>query len=197
VTDTEVIDRAAGDARDARGHRLVWAFVGVAVVGLVLLAVAFFSYRMAATGRDAKQDATIAALGDQADDNARDAQRLAEQVEQLGAEPVVEPPTVGERGERGEQGDRGPRGETGPAGPTGAAGSTGAQGPAGVDGQPGADGAQGPIGPPGPEGPAGEPGPTCPAGYTAQSRRYDPTPVPGDEETWWVCVADLPVGEES
>jgi hypothetical protein len=50
----------------------------------------------------------------------------------------------------------------------------------------------GPSGPAGPAGPEGPPGPICPDGYTAMSRRYDPSPMPGDEETWWVCVQDPP-----
>ncbi|TKG63092.1 hypothetical protein [Prauserella endophytica] len=45
----------------------------------------------------------------------------------------------------------------------------------------------------GPKGDKGDPGPTCPPGYTANSRTNDPTPLApdsGDEETWWVCVAN-------
>jgi hypothetical protein len=78
----------------------------------------------------------------------------------------------------------------------------------GVDGRDGVDGADAPPPsdeqiaaavadylrehppPAGPQGERGPPGPTCPEGYVASSREYDPNPLPGDEETWWVCVAD-------
>lgn len=199
MTDTEVISRPAEQARDDRGWRLLWAFVVVLLVGVVALAVAFFASRSTASSRDAEQDRTITALAGQADSNAEDAQALADQVEQLGAVPVVDPPRPGERGPQGERGPAGQNGEPGPPGPTGPQGETGPPGSDGAEGTAGDTGTQGPAGEPGPQGPpgpAGEqgppgpPGPTCPEDYVATSRENDPTPLPGDEETWWVCVKE-------
>jgi hypothetical protein len=90
---------------------------------------------------------------------------LAEQVESLGAEPVVEPGDIGadvvavpgpagksgEPGPPGAQGIPGPAGEPGAEGPPGPAGDQGPAGPSGGDGDPG------PVGPEGPSGPSGSP----------------------------------------
>lgn len=195
MTDTEIIGGAADHARDDRGRRLIWIFVGLAIAGLVALAVAFFA-------RSAAQDGTIADLQDQANANADVAQQLFDQVKKLGAEPVVEPPSPGEQGEPGAQGERGeqglpgrdgdagPTGPTGPTGPQGTPGADGADGTTGEAGSVGPTGEPGPAGPQGPQGEQGPPGPTCPADYVAASRQYDPSPLPGDEETWWVCVEE-------
>ncbi|WP_053170565.1 collagen-like protein [Streptomyces sp. SBT349] len=100
---------------------------------------------------------------------ARDA--LAEQVQDLGAEPVAGPP--GSRGDAGAAGEQGPPGDSGPMGPRGPGGEDGDDGPAGDPGDPGNPGAAGSDGPsgtpgaagePGPPGAAGEPGPAGPAG---------------------------------
>ena len=147
---------------------------------------------------------------------ARDA--LAQQVEQLGAEPVAGPP--GSRGQPGESvtgppGPRGPQGSTGPPGPvgpsgpagrkgaTGDAGADGAAGPAGEDGTAGeagvsgTDGVQGEPGPAGPAGPAGQAGPQGeqgprgepgPAGPTCPTG-YSLQPPPGDPDAL-VCRRD-------
>jgi hypothetical protein len=85
----------------ADGHRKIWAAVGVTLVGVALLAVAYFSQRGTARERDAEQDQTITSLSALADDNARAAVELAEQVRGLGGVPVVQPPTPGERGRDG------------------------------------------------------------------------------------------------
>lgn len=201
MSDTEVIERAAAGARDDRGRRLIWVFVGVAITGVVAVAIAvFFMF-----GRNAAQDGTIADLQDQASANADVAQQLFDQVKKLGVEPVVEPPGPGTPGEPGARGGQGDQGLPGPGGPAGPVGSTGPSGPAGPEGMPGTDGAGGTTGEAGPAGPAGEPGPagsqgpqgdqgspgpTCPADYVATSRQYDPSLLPGDEETWWVCVKE-------
>lgn len=107
---------------------------------------------------------------------------LRSQLEGLNVEPVVGPPTTGERGpigpigpagprgergERGRQGSTGARGETGEQGEQGDRGEQGEQGPIGPMGPAGPvgmTGAQGPAGPTGPAGPQGEPGPQGPAG---------------------------------
>jgi collagen triple helix repeat protein len=168
VTDTEMIDRPAEQARDLRGRRWLWVFVGVGLTGLLALTIAFFASRSEASSRDAEQDSTIAALEDQADANAQDAQALAEQVKALGAVPVVEPARPGEGGPRGEPGRDGDPGPTGPAGPTGPGGPTGPPGPAGDAGDPGPPGPQGDPGPAGTDGQPGVDGPpgSPPASWT-------------------------------
>lgn len=199
MTDTEVIDRNVEQARDDRGRVWLWVFAGVALVGLMALAVAFFSYRSTMSDE-------IDGLETQVVANAQDARALADQVEDLGAVPVVDPPQPGDPGPQGDRGPAGPAGRdgrdgapgspgpTGPTGPTGNPGSAGVSGADGAAGDPGPQGAAGEPGPTGPAGPPGEqgpPGPTCPDGYSATAREYNPTPlVPGDEETWWVCVAN-------
>jgi hypothetical protein len=96
VTDTRTdIQQATEDAKDSRGHRGIWLAFGVILAGLTLLAVAYFFDRQAILGLETR-----------ADDNARTAQVLAEQVRKLGGVPVVQPPNP----ERGPQGDRGPAG---------------------------------------------------------------------------------------
>lgn len=127
--------------------------------------------------------------------DARDA--LAQQVEELGAEPVAGPP--GSRGEpgktvigpQGEPGPSGPPGSPGPSGPPGKDGRNGAAGTDGISvtGSPGAPGMQGPPGPPGPpgadgkdgvdgqdgkDGVDGKDGQACPDGYSMQAPAYDP-----------------------
>lgn len=112
----------------------------------------------------------------------------------------------GEPGERGEPGtpgipgipgDPGPSGAPGPPGPSGPGGPPGEPGTPGSGGDPGEAGPPGPQGEPGPAGPqgapgppgeTGPPGPDCPPGFIAQARQYDPTVLPGDEETWFICV---------
>jgi hypothetical protein len=105
---------------------------------------------------------------------------LAEQVRQLGGQPVAEG-KPGDRGEPGPQGERGPQGPQGPQGPEGKPGAqgrpgingvdgrspaclltanacTGPTGPAGADGTDGKDGAQGKDGAAGRDGVDGEDG---------------------------------------
>lgn len=161
MTDTEIIGGAADRARDDRGRRLIWMWVGVTVAGMVALAIAFFATR----GHDAAQDSTIADLRDRANANAVAAQQLATQVEQLGAVPVVEPPTPGEPGQPGAQGEQGPPGRDGA---TGSVGPTGPTGSSGLDGSTGDPGPAGPQGEPGPAGVDGQPGAAGPAGANGQ-----------------------------
>lgn len=175
MSDTEVIERAADGARDERGRRLVWLFVGIAIAGVIAVAVAFFATR----GHDAAQDDTIAELKAQATANADVAQQLFDQVKQLGGQPVVEPPPPGDRGTDGADGRDGVDGEDGHDGQPGKDGADGtsppcltetaqcrgADGRDGVDGAPGAagqDGANGADGANGQDGAGGAP----PAGWT-------------------------------
>jgi hypothetical protein len=199
--------RAVERTDPSASRRWIWSWIAAAMLAVCLAGGGwYFAER-------------IGQLQDQADANASDARALADQVEGLGAEPVVDPPAA-EQGPRGEpgadgadggdgrdgvDGEDGQPGPTGPTGPPGPDGPPGADGTNGVDGASGVDGANGPPGPagePGPAGPAGPPGPQgepgeqgppgpiCPDGYTASSRQWDPTPLlPGDEETWWVCVS--------
>jgi hypothetical protein len=113
---------------------------------------------------------------------------LAEQVESLGAEPVVEPGDIngdivvipGPKGDKGEPGTDGP---VGPIGPTGAPGPPGADGAAGSDGATGASGAAGEAGEAGQAGTPGEPGApgapgetVCPAGFQFMDVRIPSSP---------------------
>lgn len=201
MTDARIVERAADRAEDRRGHRLMWLFVGLALFGLAVLTTAFFSYRAASTDE-------IRALDRRADDNATVANRLADQVEQLGATPVVDPPSPVDDADPDDPEAQDPEVQDpeiqnpetqDPEIQDPEKDDAAIPGPAGRDGQTppcmseptqcrGTDGANGKDGEEGPQGP---PGPTCPNGYTAASRTYDPTPlVAGDEETWWVCVAD-------
>lgn len=97
---------------------------------------------------------------------ARDA--LAQQVQQLGGEPVAGPPgsrgKVGPEGPEGEPGDRGPMGPQGPGGEPGPSGSPGPSGEPGEPGKAGPSGAPGAAGEAGPPGPQGDPGPAGPQG---------------------------------
>lgn len=177
MTDTEIIGGAADRARDDHGRRLIWIFVGITIVGMLALAVAFF----ATNGRDSAQDDTITQLQGQANANADAAQQLADQVKQLGAVPIVEPPRPGDRGAQGEQGEQGPPGHdgatgpSGPTGPTGPPGSTGADGPAGAEGSAGDPGPAGPQGDPGPPGVDGQPGQDGTAGQPPSSWTWTDT----------------------
>jgi hypothetical protein len=104
---------------------------------------------------------------------------LANQVEQLGAKPVVNkvdiPKTI--EGPKGETGPQGATGDIGPQGPPGPIGPQGPAGPQGKQGQypqcllaatkcVGPQGAVGPQGPAGKDGVAGPAGPQGPAGAT-------------------------------
>ena len=108
---------------------------------------------------------------------------LAEQLRQLGEDPVIEPtapPPTGQLipipGPRGEscieeigyprcRGTKGNSGAPGAVGPAGAAGENGAPGATGPQGETGPAGPQGPAGPAGPQGPKGDPGTAKPGTY--------------------------------
>jgi hypothetical protein len=186
VTDGQLaVSRAAEAAIDHRGHRLMWACLMLVVIGVTAVGIVVWSVL---SGQDEQGDA-ISSLELQADRNAVAAQQLANQVRDMGGQPVVQPPSPGERGPAGAQGPEGVSGPSGPPGPIGPGGPAGApsspgtagepgadgvQGPAGSDGAAGANGAPGPAGPQGPQGPqgdtgpAGAPGPACPAGYESR-----------------------------
>lgn len=127
----------------------------------------------------------LAELQGQADANAVAAQQLANQVEDLGATPVVEPPQAGERGPQGERGSPGRDGVAGADGQDGAPGATGPAGPVGASGPQGASGADGDPGAPGPQGPQGEPGQPGADGQPGAAGPAGPPPA-----GWtWVDVA--------
>lgn len=167
----------AGWVRAHRGQLAYWVALLAVGVGLaVTLSTVLDLIDRADAGRDDR-----AALRAELERSLSDSAALAEQVQRLGATPVVTPDDV--RGPRGERGPRGARGE-GPspeqvaaavtvycAGGRCAAPPSDSQvtaavvaycaqgrctGRAGTDG---ADGAVGEPGPAGPAGPAGEPGP--------------------------------------
>ncbi len=205
ITDAAA-DRAVERSEPGAARRVVaaWVAAGMLVFFLALGAIYFL--------------VRLDHLQGQADANAVDAQRLYEQVEDLGAEPVVEPDPPGEvddpdpndpesqddEVQDSEQQDsevQDPERQE-PEVQDPELADPERDDPEVNDPDPDDPEVQDeeiqdpevddpPVpGPQGPEGPRGEPGPTCPDGYTAESRRYDPSPVPGDEETWWVCVQD-------
>lgn len=154
------------------GRLALWGLFALAIV----VSVTSFAFQVYSN----------AALNRSIDQSYREREALAEQVRDMGGEPIVEPTkkpdtgplngTDGIDGEDGEdgvqgppgaQGERGPKGDKGDRGSGGTDGSDGAQGSAGADGLNGADGAPGEPGPqgePGPVGPAGPKGDTGPAG---------------------------------
>jgi hypothetical protein len=201
----------AGEARRRRLLRKVK--VDRVVLALLVVAVGVLMYGQIDTQIDANESAQQAeAVQERAEDAVNPVDELcaeggvvAAELERRGAcekarNVLDSPPEPGERGPRGDPGPEGEQGgqgvpgapgTVGPQGPVGATGPAGQDGEDGKDGAPGADGATGEPGPQGPVGPQGEqgpPGPSCPVGYGAVSREYDPSPIPGDEETWWVCV---------
>lgn len=196
------VNEAAPSAR--RRRALTYLAAGV-LVGCLAAGGWYFGSRIGSLQDQADE------LKTQADSNGRDARQLADQVKDLGGDPVVEPPAASERGadgaagadgRDGPAGKDGANGRDGPPGRDGDDGPPGAGGPPGSEGQAGATppcmaepaqcrGGDGADGRDGQDGAQGQPGPTCPNGYTARSRTYDPNPLlGGDEETWWVCVAD-------
>lgn len=163
------VEKAAADAVDTRGRRLLYVLVALVVLGVVVLGIAF----LVLWQRGGEQNDAIRTLTSQGT-------ALQDQVRSLGATPVVTPEQLagpaGVAGERGATGEPGPAGtpgsdglpgSPGPAGEPGTAGSPGPAGSDGLNGQNGADGNPGPAGPqgdPGPAGPQGDPGATGPAG---------------------------------
>lgn len=197
-TGTRIVEEATERSRDPKLHRMLWIFVGMFAVGFGVTAAMLLMYQ----GENSAQAHQIGELQTGVRDTKAVASKLYEQVEDLGAEPVVEvPETVrGEQGPAGEPGARGPEGPRGPAGQDGQDGKPGPRGPEGPigpegpEGDPGTNGAavQGPkgdpgeTGPAGPQGPAGEPGTDGepPSSWTWT----DPgTGLPGDEVTY-ICT---------
>jgi hypothetical protein len=127
----------------------------------------------------------LAALQGQADSNAQIAQQLADQVEGLGATPVVQPPQAGEQGPQGQAGPPGRDGDDGNDGAPGPTGPSGAAGQPGEPGEPGVDGIAGESGPAGPPGPQGDPGPP---GADGQPGQDGATGQPPASWTWTDAV---------
>jgi len=159
--------RAAENAIDRGGHRLVWA-----AIALIVLGMAWYVWR---------GETERAELHELADQNYTAAQALARQVQELGGKPRILPPgPPGEQGPPGPPGPQGERGERGERGPKGERGEDGADGVDGVDGVPGP---QGPQGPPGPKGDPGEPGKRGPQGPPGP-------PGPGIEDIYLIQRED-------
>ncbi|MCZ4066417.1 hypothetical protein O1W71_01880 [Microbacterium sp. H37-C3] len=170
----------------ARRSRIIFvSLVVVLVTALVALAtftISNLAVRVsAANDRNAAQAEQIGGLLDDLHASQENAQRLYDQLLELGAPPDgtapqdVVPGPRGPSGTQGLRGERGTAGEPGEAGPPGAAGAPGIDG---ADGAPGSDGEPGPAGPqgePGPSGAQGPPGatgptgPSCPEGFALAS----------------------------
>ncbi len=144
----------------------------LSIVAVIALLSAFSVYLVLdeLTDRVVVAEGTAAANQERLDQQEAVSTALADQLRDLGEEPVVEPadlppvsavPLPGPQGPQGEPGPRGPKGDTGNAGGTGEAGVPGSSG---ADGATGTPGDQGPIGPAGPQGPKGDPGPAGPPG---------------------------------
>jgi len=180
-----VIDEAVDESRDGFGRRVIVASILVVFAGVVVLA-----YTML------RGFERIDSLQGQADDHARTAQMLAEQVTRLGGTPVVQPPTVA-----GPTGPAGPAGRDGTNGRDGQNGTTppcvseppqcrGADGEPGTNGQDGQDGADGQDGKDGKDGVDGKP----PGGWTwvdGDGRTQSCTRVAGSPDTdpRYACTA--------
>lgn len=76
MTDTEMINEPAERARDSRGRSWVWFWVTVALFGVMLIVIAYFQQSNRTDGLEG------------------DVRALAEQVEDMGGTPVVQPPAV-------------------------------------------------------------------------------------------------------
>jgi hypothetical protein len=184
MTGTEMIDQPAERARDSRGRTWLWFWVSVALFGVALIVIAYFQ----------QSDRTDALEGD--------VRALYDQVEDMGGTPVVQPPAVDDPDPDDADPDDPERQDAETQDPEQQ--DPEVQDPEVQDPEladvevddpdPDDPEIQDPEiddpSIPGPQGEQGPPGPTCPPGYVAQDRVYDPSPVPGDEETWWVCVAE-------
>lgn len=135
-----------------RGARR-WMYALAALVVVSVLALGWFLLRAWGDVQQLRQEASSATAA--ASNNADAAQRLAEQVRQLGQQPVVEPP---QRGEQGQPGRDGKDGQPGKDGKDGLPGKDGERGHDGVDGKPGIDGKDGKDGVNGKDGEKGDKG---------------------------------------
>lgn len=138
-----------GDNRTRAPLAAIVALILFALVGWIIVSIYSEDKAQLETETDALEAAVIA---------------LSQQVESLGAEPIVGPPgapgesIVGPPGLMGPQGPQGPPGPPGSSGDRGPRGEQGPQGEAGPSGEAGPPGPQGEPGPPGPQGPPGEKG---------------------------------------
>lgn len=151
----QALERGADGAKDVGGHRLMWALLAAVLLGLGLLAVAFFG------GRAESRNTEDSLRGD--------VEALASQVRGLGGTPVVQPGQTGAAGRDGVDGRDGKDGKDGTPGRDGIsppclAEPPQCQGADGVDatGIPGRDGTDGKDGQDGVDGQDGRP----PAGWT-------------------------------
>lgn len=126
------------------------------------------------------------------------ASALADQLVDLGEEPVVDPVDPPPAAVTLLQGERGPAGARGPAGlpglpglpgDPGADGEPGASGAAGADGEPGAAGESGATGPQGEAGTTGAQGPAGAAGPQGEPGPQGPAGAPGSDGRGVTSVA--------
>jgi hypothetical protein len=158
---------------NVKNRRNILFVLGTSFLALLIVAVVGATIYSNADLRrqldDARGDARVA----QSDARAAtdNAEKLYQQLLDLGKVPAAQKPSEvvpgpsGARGAQGEPGATGPRGDIGVPGQTGPPGPPGATGDAG---QPGPQGPEGPVGPAGPAGAAGAPGATGPAGSDGQ-----------------------------
>lgn len=135
------------------GYKAVVALIIALVVGATVL-VSWNNAQLRAENQDMYADLQA---------SQENAQRLYEQLLELGESPDgANPETIvtGPAGATGATGPRGPQGEPGPAGATGSVGEAGAPGAPGADG----DSIVGPQGATGPQGDQGIQGPAGPQG---------------------------------
>ncbi|MCC4906983.1 collagen-like protein [Microbacterium sp. cx-59] len=160
------------------------ALLSLALAALATFTIINLAQRVtAANDRNAAQAQQIDGLLADLHASQENAQRLYDQLLELGEAPEGDNPDdivtgpagqtgargpAGEPGAPGPQGPIGPTGETGSSGANGDSGASGSSGPAGPQGEPGPQGAQGPQGETGPPGPVGPSGPSCPDGYSLQ-----------------------------
>ena len=163
---------------------VLWAVLTVVILGGFYITVDNFSDRLAASEAQAREDTVTARIERQKSE--RKVEALARQLEQLGAQPIVEPDDDVPLSQRYVP-IPGPRGPAGPTGPTGRSGTPGAPGAAGDDGSTGAAGQTGPAGPKGDTGAKGDTGDRGPAG--ADGRGISNLQC-GDDGRWTVTYTD-------
>ena len=192
----QALERGADGAKDVTGHRLMWALLALVLLGLGLLAVAFFASRAESEGTESALRGDVAAL--------------ASQVRGLGGTPVVVPSAVvGAPGASGRDGIDGRDGKDGVPGRDGTSppclaeppqcqGKDGTNGSdaTGVPGQSGKDGADGKDGQDGATGADGTDG-RPPAGWRwvdSAGREQSCTRDPASPDTapTYTCTAEPP-----
>ncbi|MFB9687717.1 hypothetical protein [Amycolatopsis plumensis] len=168
MTRDDVIDRAARESKDHRGHLRIWLSGGLLLLGVLALAAAVFIGR---AQNDALAD-KVTALTARADTAEQAVGKLADQVRGLGAVPVAAPGQPGAVGATGATGQRGEPGQTPPCLLT-ATQCVGAPGKDGQPGQPGTNGVDGQPGQPGKDGANGTDGKDGADGVSVTRQYFD------------------------